>query len=753
MKILLVMDPGILVPPKSYGGIERLLEIFAKEYHAMGHEVHLLVTEGSFVQGCTVHALGKEGFPPLKSNARKALLTAWKFLRNHHNDFDMVHNFGRLAYLIPILNCPVKKIMTYQREINNLNIYLINKIPNKNLVFTGCSFDLLSRLSKSGRWDAIYNAINFSIYNLTMQLASDAPLMFLGRIEKVKGCHTAIKLAKATGEKLIIAGNISPLPEEKAYFEKEIQPHIDGRQIIFAGALNDKEKDHYLGLSKALIFPIEWNEPFGIVMIEAMACGTPVVGFNRGSVGEVIEEGITGFKVESLDEMIKAVKNLHTIDREKCREHAQKRFDAKVIAKQYLQLFERPKNKVLIVTTGQPAANPRVLKEYETLKREGYPVKVLYTYSAEWSHTIDEENFRTGKLSKSDFILIGGNPFYNKTSYFFSRLFYKVFKIIVKGFPINIFKELTLARSSFFLLRAVKRHKAAIYITHYVGALPATVKAAGKHNAALIFDAEDFHRGEEPYYASQVKDVIETEDTLLPKVSLISAASPLISAAYKKLYPQKEVITINNVFSKNFIQEPCRRNDQQVKLFWFSQNIGPNRGLEVVIDALNIIGGNISLTLLGKIRNTQYVKELLKRATQPSLIYFLNPVNPEKIFEVASNFDIGLAAEIPYCVNRDICLTNKIFTYLLAGNCILASDTLAQKSFIETYQSAGLIYKNDDPVDLSNKLKLLIDNRELLAKFKNNSLKLASEKLNWEIESSKFLHYIELLNSSVVENS
>lgn len=340
MRILLTMDPGIPVPPKGYGGHERLVYMFAREYARLGHEVHLLVTTGSEVEGCTVHPFGKEGFPPKKWDARMAIPTAWRFLWKHRNDFDLIHNFGRLAYLLPILNHPVKKIMTYGREISSRNIRWINRLPNRNLVYTGCSKNLISRVNAGGRWEAVYNAIPFEQYTLQSKVSEEAPLMFLGRIERIKGAHIAIAVAKETGHLLILAGNISPLEEEKQYFEKEIQPHIDGVRVVYVGALNDTQKNHYLGQAKALLFPIEWNEPFGMVMVEAMACGTPVIGFRIGSVNEVIEEGVTGFKVDSLEQMKARVEDVTAINRAACREQAMKRFDVPVIARHYLELFK-----------------------------------------------------------------------------------------------------------------------------------------------------------------------------------------------------------------------------------------------------------------------------------------------------------------------------------------------------------------------------------------------------------------------------
>lgn len=327
-----------MIPVEGYGGHERLVEMFAKEYTRLGHEVHLLITTGSHVPGCTVHGLGKKGFPPKKSDARKTIPRAWKFLRKHRNDFDLIHNFGRLIYLLPVLNNRAKKIMTYGREITARNIKYILKLPHRNLVFTGCSQNLVDRANVPGNWHAVYNAIEFDKYNCTDNLPEDAPLMFLGRIEKIKGCHTAIAVAKETGNKLIIAGNISPLADEQEYYEKEIKPFIDGDQITHVGSVNDEQKNYWLGKSKALLFPIEWNEPFGIVMIEAMACGTPVIANNCGSVNEVVDEGITGFKVSDKETMKQALQQVAGISRNACRKKAEERFDVKVIAQQYLTL-------------------------------------------------------------------------------------------------------------------------------------------------------------------------------------------------------------------------------------------------------------------------------------------------------------------------------------------------------------------------------------------------------------------------------
>ncbi|RZL53566.1 MAG: glycosyltransferase family 4 protein [Pedobacter sp.] len=339
MKILLIMDPGIPIPPPLYGGHERLVYMFAEEYIKMGHEVSLLAGPDSNISG-DVYKFGINHLGRTKFQKFKELVYAWCFLYRKRNSFDLIHNFGRLAYLLPLLNKPVKKIMTYGRPVSKKGIKIITSTPNKNLIFTACSNYCVSTGDIAGKWKTVYNAIDFSKYKLNKFVPIDAPLIFLGRLDKIKGLHTAIKVAKETGNKLLIGGNIPNTIDNYKYFKEELEPHFDGNQITFLGALNDQEKNRYLGQAKALLFPIEWDEPFGMVMVEAMACGTPVIAFSRGSVPEVINENLTGFIVRNKVEMIKKLNHLTEINRENCRELAKKRFNINVIVNDYLKLFE-----------------------------------------------------------------------------------------------------------------------------------------------------------------------------------------------------------------------------------------------------------------------------------------------------------------------------------------------------------------------------------------------------------------------------
>lgn len=337
MNILLIMDPGIVVPPLKYGGIERIVFLLAKEYQNMGHQVTLLAGPGSHCAGSTIH-YGNNNLNRSKREKLRDISFVWNYLFRNQKKFGLIHNFGRLVYLLPVLHTRVIKIMSYQRAITARNINLITRLPNKNLHFTACSDSCKFTDNQRGSWHTIYNAVEFSQYQAKEKYDSSAALMFLGRLDKVKGAHTAIQAAKDCGHKLWVAGNIPEGGVNLDYYNTCIASQLDGDQIIYLGELNDEQKNYYLGKSKGLMFPIDWEEPFGIVMIEAMACGTPVIAFDKGSVREVIAEGKTGFIIKPGSSMLEAIKQLSTVDRMTCRDIAQSRFDIRIIARQYLQL-------------------------------------------------------------------------------------------------------------------------------------------------------------------------------------------------------------------------------------------------------------------------------------------------------------------------------------------------------------------------------------------------------------------------------
>jgi glycosyltransferase involved in cell wall biosynthesis len=338
MRILLIMDPGIPVPPLLYGGHERMVHLFATEYHRLGHEVTLLAGPGSSFSGTTI-TFGANDLNRSKIKRCKEIVYVWKYLSKNYTSFDLIHNFGRLLYLFPVLNAPVKKIMSYGRKVTPNGIKMINRLPNKNLIFTACSNYCVNSGNVAGEWRTVYNAINFDNYNNNQTTDTDDPLVFLSRLDIIKGPHIAINVALKTGNKLIIAGTKPSTPDNIAYYNKLVAPLIDQQQITYVCEVDDKQKNDLLGKCKVMLFPLSGDEAFGLVMIEAMACGTPVIAFNHAAAPEVITDGVTGFIVNNEEEMANAINKAALLDRTNCRDAAKKRFDVKVISLQYLNLF------------------------------------------------------------------------------------------------------------------------------------------------------------------------------------------------------------------------------------------------------------------------------------------------------------------------------------------------------------------------------------------------------------------------------
>ena len=251
---------------------------------------------------------------------------------------DAIHSFGRLAYLVPLLRSRVPKIQSYQRHVSRRSVRLGQALARGGtLSFAACSQFCAGTASVSGaRWVVVPNGAPAAAYAFRAAVGADAPLVFLGRVERVKGVHTAIRVARMTGRRLLIAGNAA---RGGQYFDREIAPHVDGSDIAYLGPVTDAQKDALLGRAAALLFPVEWDEPFGIVMAEALACGTPVVAFRRGAVPEVVEHGVTGFVCDTADEMAEAVRRLPELSRARCRASYEERFSDRVVVDGYERLY------------------------------------------------------------------------------------------------------------------------------------------------------------------------------------------------------------------------------------------------------------------------------------------------------------------------------------------------------------------------------------------------------------------------------
>lgn len=337
LRMAITADPELPIPPKFYGGIERVVDMLVHGLVERGHDVTLFAHPDSEVP-CRL-----EPYPGRRSQSKPDLLrNMWHVSSKiRRQNYDLVHSFGRLAYLLPILPLQIPKLMSYQRFISPRSVVWGQRLSGGTLHFSGCSQHIIAPFADNGNWHVVHNAATLDAYQFQAQVDDDAPLVFLGRIEEIKGPHLAIEVALRTGRPLVIAGNVPQDPVHEAYFRERISPYVDGQLVRYVGPVTDRQKNELLGQAAALLMPIQWEEPFGIVMAEALACGTPVIGFNQGSVPEVVQHGLNGFVCDSVEEMAAATCRISEIDRRICRRIMEDKFSDHAIVKAYLDLYYR----------------------------------------------------------------------------------------------------------------------------------------------------------------------------------------------------------------------------------------------------------------------------------------------------------------------------------------------------------------------------------------------------------------------------
>jgi len=337
LRILLTVDPELPVPPRLYGGIERIVDVLLQELVARGHEVGLVANRDSTASGIKLFP-----WPGIRSqrawDTTCNTLALWRAARQFQPD--ILHSFSRAFYLLPLLCSKLPKVMSYQRKPGRRQVALAAKLAGSSLVFTGCS-EHICKVGRGGggEWRTIHNCVELKKYTFQSAVAEDAPLVFLSRIERIKGAHTAVAVAKRTGRRLLIAGNHGDVGEEGDYWKMAIVPELGRNGIEYVGPVDDKQKNELLGRAAAMIVPIEWEEPFGIVFAEALACGTPVISCPQGALPEIIRHGVDGFLVSGLEEICEAVDKLAEISRSGCRQRAADCFSSAVIGSQYEQLY------------------------------------------------------------------------------------------------------------------------------------------------------------------------------------------------------------------------------------------------------------------------------------------------------------------------------------------------------------------------------------------------------------------------------
>ncbi|MDR3620455.1 MAG: glycosyltransferase family 4 protein [Paludisphaera borealis] len=338
MRIAQVAPLFECVPPKLYGGTERVVSYLTEELVRQGHEVTLFAsgdseTSARLVPSCR-RALWQEPgcLETLPHHVRLVEMVAAEAHR-----FDLIHFHIDYVHFPVVGRLPCPTVTTLHGRLHP---------PDQEGLFETCSEVPLVSISDdqrrpipSANWQAtVHHGLPLDLH--TFRDAPGTYLAFLGRVSPEKGLDRAIEIARRAGMPLRVAARI--YPEERPYYERVIEPLLRASPWVeFVGEVGGAAKDDFLGNAHALLFPIEWDEPFGLVMIESMACGTPVIAFRRGSVPEVMVHGVTGFVVEDVAEAEEALGRVPTLSRWACRRTFVERFGAARMAMDYLAVYRR----------------------------------------------------------------------------------------------------------------------------------------------------------------------------------------------------------------------------------------------------------------------------------------------------------------------------------------------------------------------------------------------------------------------------
>ncbi|MBD1842113.1 glycosyltransferase family 4 protein [Cyanobacteria bacterium FACHB-63] len=338
MRIAQVTPLWERVPPPAYGGIELVVSLLTDELVRRGHEVTLFATGDSLTLAEleSVHPRAIRTDPTVKEyQVYESLQLAQVYERSH--EFDVIHShmgFAALPFaqfattptvhtLHGIFTPDNEKLFSYARSQSYVSISDAQRDPRLGLNCVA----------------TVYNGIDVDSYKFYAKPNDPPYLAFLGRLSPEKGPHHAIEIAKRTGLPLKMAGKIDIV--DRQFYEEVLAPQIDGEQIQYLGEANHVQKNTLMGQAIATLFPITWKEPFGLVMVEAMAAGTPVIGMRLGSVPEVVQEGKTGFLCETVDDCVAALDRLAEIDRAVCRQHVVENFSVQRMTDGYEAVYRQ----------------------------------------------------------------------------------------------------------------------------------------------------------------------------------------------------------------------------------------------------------------------------------------------------------------------------------------------------------------------------------------------------------------------------
>ena len=326
------------VPPRLYGGTERVVSYLTEELVRQGHEVTLFATGDSVTSARLVpvsdRALRLHSRALTDPIARHVYLI--ERVAQEAEAFDLVHFHIDYLPFATIRRRKLPAVTTLHGRLDIPDLYpLFREFNDMRLISIS---DAQRAPMPWANWLATVHHGLPEFFRFRGE-GSGGYLAFLGRIAPEKRVDRAIEIARKADMPLRIAAKVDPA--DKNYFEQQIRPLLQDERVEFIGEIAETDKPEFLGNARALLFPIDWPEPFGLVMIEALACGTPVIAFPGGSVGEILDDGVTGFVVESVEEAAEAARNIHLIDRAACRVAFDGRFSARRMCRDYLRAYEK----------------------------------------------------------------------------------------------------------------------------------------------------------------------------------------------------------------------------------------------------------------------------------------------------------------------------------------------------------------------------------------------------------------------------
>lgn len=356
MKIAHIAPPWLAIPPKNYGGTESMLYHLIEEQVAQGHDVTLFAPGDARTSAKLIsffpHSLIEAKVPwqgHLK--AYYHLYQAVEYIKDH--DFDIVHTHLSSSadmYLFPLMahlavphvmtlhsHFPFDRVQSWTGDADDCYMQWASSVPMV-VISEQARIEVTQPLNIIG---VVHHGLPAALFQPTVKQPEHF-FMWLGRFVPEKGAHLAIKAAKKAGVSIVLAGTIDPYIQESVdYFEQMIQPYIDNQQVKYVGPVDMEQKLDLFSRARGLLNPIQWEEPFGLVMIEAMAVGCPVIAFNRGAASEIVAHRKSGFLIQGVNEMAQCISRIDELDRTTVRAHVEHNFTAQAMAKKYTAVYKK----------------------------------------------------------------------------------------------------------------------------------------------------------------------------------------------------------------------------------------------------------------------------------------------------------------------------------------------------------------------------------------------------------------------------